>query len=610
MIWGLGSPPIDGRALSGQSGAGSDLSGGRVRRFVVGLLAVIGAVTLLGMLGTVGVVIWAKVRQPGVPAAAILTLDVDGNLPDAPRNDGLLALLKPQQASLRDVVDALDKAGRDPRVKGLLLRIGGGDIGFAQAQELRDAIDAFRAKGKIAFATSDSFGEFAPGTRAYYLASACDEVWLQPLGMVGLVGLRAEEPFFRGTLDKLGLVPRFDQREQYKTAANPLTQTKMTDAEREQLQSLLGSLLDQIVAGVSDGRKLAPDRVRDLIAGGPYLAKDALADHLVDHLGYAGEALDALKARTGAGAKAIRLANYLESVGRMHVSGPLVALIYADGLMARGKSDSGALFGNGVMGSDSVVHAFRLAAKDKKVRAIIFRIDSPGGSAVAAESIWNAVKQARAAGKKVIVSMGGVAGSGGYYIAADADKIVAEPGTLTGSIGVVAGKILVGGLLNKIGADADAVQTSDNAALFSAIEDFSPQGHQQFEAALDATYAGFKSRVAEGRHMSAAEVEAVAKGREWTGAQAKNAKLVDSLGGYDAAIALAKAEIGVSATQDITLRVYPKPESGLSVLIGRALGTDREDPLAILPSLSDIMRELATLTVRPGMLVMPPIEVR
>ncbi|MGH7000826.1 MAG: signal peptide peptidase SppA, partial [Stellaceae bacterium] len=369
-------------------------------------------------------------------------------------------------------------------------------------------------------------------------------------------------------------------------------------------------LLDQIVAGIGDGRKLAPDRVRDLIAGGPYLAKDALADHLVDHLGYAGEALAALKARAGAGANAMQLGRYLQSTGRPHVSGPLVALIYADGLMVRGKSDDGALFGHGIMGSDSVVHAFRLAVQDKNVRAIVLRIDSPGGSAVAAESIWDAVKQARAAGKKVIVSMGGVAGSGGYYIAADADKIVAEPATLTGSIGVVAGKILVGGLLDKIGAGADAVQTSDNAALFSSIEDFSPQGHQQFEAALDSTYAGFKSRVAEGRHMSAAEVEDVAKGRVWTGAQAKDQNLVDSLGGYDTAIALAKAEIGVPASGDITLRTYPRPESSLSVLLNRLLGGDHEDPLAILPSLAGFMRELATLAFRPGMLVMPPIEIR
>ncbi|MGH6968316.1 MAG: S49 family peptidase [Stellaceae bacterium] len=581
-----------------------------MRRFVVGVLAVIGAVTLLGMLGVAGLAVWTKIGGPRVPAAAILTLDVDGNLPDAPQGGGLLALLRPHRTSLRDAVDALDKAGRDPRVKGLLLRIGGDDLGFAQVQELRDAIRAFRARGKFALAYSDSFGEFGSGTRAYYLASACDAIWLQPLGMVGLVGLRAEEPFFRGTLDKLGLVPRFDQREQYKTAANALTQTKMTDAEREQLQSLLGSLLDQIVVGISDGRKLAPDRVRALIAGGPYLAKDALDDHLVDRLGYVGEALDALKVRAGAGAKAMQLADYLDSVGQPHAAGPVVALIYADGLMTRGKSDSGALFGSGVMGADSVVHAFRLAIRDKAVRAILLRIDSPGGSAVAAESIWDAVKEARAAGKKVIVSMGGVAGSGGYYIAADADKIVAEPATLTGSIGVVAGKILVGGLLDKIGAGDAAVQTSDNAALFSALEDFSPAGHKQFEAALDSIYAGFKSRVAEGRHMSEAEVEAVAKGRVWTGAQAKDANLVDALGGYDTAIALAKAEIGVPVSGNITLRTYPRPESGLGVLVHRLLGGRDEDPLAILPSLSSVMRELAALAFRPGMLVMQPIEIR
>ncbi|MDE2165881.1 MAG: signal peptide peptidase SppA [Alphaproteobacteria bacterium] len=579
-----------------------------MRRFIVGLLVVIGAITLLIMVAGAGLVVWVRISGPRVPEAAVLTLDINGDLPDAPQNRGLIGLLRPHETSLRDVVGALDKAGRDPRVKGLLLRIGGGDFGLAQVQELRDAIRAFRAKGKTVFAYSDSYGEFAPGTRAYYLASACDEIWLQPLGMVGLVGLRAEEPFFRGTLDKLGLVPRFDQREQYKTAMDFLTKTKMSDAEREQLQSLLGSMLDQIVAGIADGRGLAPDRVRDLIAGGPYLAQDALTDHLVDHLGPVDDALAALKQRAG-GAKAIRLSSYLDSVSRPHKSGPVVALIYGDGLMTRGKSDDSALFGSGVMGSDSVVHAFRLAERDKAVRAIIFRVDSPGGSAVAAESIWNEVKKARADGKPVIVSMGGVAGSGGYYIAADASKIVAEPATLTGSIGVLAGKVLIGGLLDKIGAGADAVQTSDNAALYSALDDFTPQGYQKFEAALDATYAGFKARVATGRQMTAAQVENLAKGRIWTGAQAKGNGLVDALGGYDTAIALAKAEIGVPASGEVTLKVYPRPESSLKVLFNRLTGNENEDPLALLPSLSGFMRELATLAMRPGMLVMPPIEI-
>ena len=579
-----------------------------MRRFIVGLLAVIGAVTLLSVLAGVGLAVWSRVSGPGVPTAALLTLDVNGNLPDAPQNSGLLGLLSPPQASLRDVVDALDKAGRDPRVKGLLLRIGGGNLGLAQAEELRSAILRFRSRGKLAFAYSDSFGEFASGTRAYYLASACDQIWLQPLGMVGLVGLRAEEPFFRGTLDKLGLVARFDQREQYKTAMDFLTKTKMTDPEREQLQSLLGSMLDQIVAGIADGRKLAPDRVRDLIANGPYLAQDALNDHLIDHVGHVDAALTALQSDVG-GATTMRLASYLDAVGRPHQSGPLVALIYGDGLMVRGKSDNGSPFSGDLMGSDSILHAFRLAEHDKAVRAIIFRIDSPGGSAVAAESIWNAVKEARQMGKPVVVSMGGVAGSGGYYIAADASKIVAEPATLTGSIGVLAGKILIGGLLDKIDAHADAVQTSDNAALYSSLDDFTPQGYKDFEAALDATYAGFKARVAEGRHMTPAQVESLAKGREWTGAQAKDNGLVDALGGYDTAIALAKAEIGVPASGDVTLRTYPRPRSGAEILFDRLTGKASDDPLALLPSIGSFAHELAVLAMRPGMLVMPPLEI-
>jgi protease-4 len=579
-----------------------------VRRFIVGLLAVIGAVTLLSVLAGVGLAVWSRVNGPAVPQAALLTLDVNGNLPDAPQNSGLLGLLSPPQASLRDVVDALDKAGRDPRVKGLLLRIGGGNLGLAQAEELRSAILRFRSRGKLTFAYSDSFGEFASGTRAYYLASACDQIWLQPLGMVGLVGLRAEEPFFRGTLDKLGLVARFDQREQYKTAMDFLTKTKMTDPDREQLKSLLGSMLDQIVAGIADGRKLAPDRVRDLIANGPYLAQDALNDHLIDHVGHIDAALAALRSGVG-GATTMRLASYLDAVGRPHQSGPLVALIYGDGLMARGKSDNGSPFSGDLMGSDTIVHAFRLAEHDKAVRAIIFRIDSPGGSAVAAESIWNAVKEARQMGKPVVVSMGGVAGSGGYYIAADASKIVAEPATLTGSIGVLAGKVLIGGLLDKIGASADAVQTSDNAALYSSLADFTPQGYEDFEAALDATYAGFKARVAEGRHMTPAQVESLAKGREWTGAQAKDNGLVDALGGYDTAIALAKAEIGVPASGDITLRTYPRPRSGAEILFDRLMGKASDDPLTLLPSIGSFAHELAVLAMRPGMLVMPPIEI-
>ena len=583
-----------------------------MRRFIVGILAVIGAMVVFFALAGAGVGLWAKLRAPSIADNTVLTLDIDGALPDGPQDKGLLDLLSGNPETLRDVLDALDRAGGDARIKGVLLRLNTSDLPVAQAQELRDAISAFRAKGKPVFAYADTFGEFAPGTRGYYLAAACDEIWLQPLGLVGLVGLRAEQPFFKGTLDKLGVVPHFEAREQYKTAMNMLTESRMTAPHREETQSLLDSVYAQILAGIEEGRKIDDATLRGLFDKGPFLAQEAVDNRLIDHLGYAGDALDALKNRAGAGAKAERLARYLDQVGHPHRHGPVVAVIHASGLMVRGKSNSNALYGGGVMGSDSVIRAFRLAKDDKDVRAILFRIDSPGGSATAAESIWNEVKAVRQAGKPVVVSMGDVAGSGGYYIAAAANKIVAEPATLTGSIGVVAGKILVGGLADKLGVTMDSVQTSDSAAMFSATEDFTPAGQKRFEAMLDDIYAGFKARVAEGRQMDSDWVESVARGRVWTGEQAKAVSLVDALGGYGTAIALVKAEIGVAASDDIELKTFPPGGNAIAELLRRALGgADEDDALALtLAAWMPLLREIQMLAAPPGSLTMPDIEIR
>jgi protease IV len=580
-------------------------------RFFLKVFATIGFLVVLGLAIGLGFYLWTTLTGPKVPDNAILTLDLDGTLPDGPPDRSLAGLLAGKQTTLRDALGALERAGADPRVKGLLLAIGPGDYDLAQVQELRDAIIAFRAKGKTALAFADTFGEFGSGTVAYYLASSCDQIWLQPLGMVDLVGLRAEEPFLHGTLDKLGIVAHFEAREQYKTAMNFLTQTKMTEAHREEVTKILDSLSSQIVTGISGGRKLAPDRVKDLIDKGPFLAQEAVDDHLVDHLGYASDALDALK-KSAAGEKTMRLDAYLDAVGPPHREGPVVALIYANGLMVRGKTKRG-LYGGGLMGADDVVHAFRLAAADKSVRAILFRVDSPGGSATAAETIWAAVAAAQKAGKPVVVSMGSVAGSGGYYIAAGADKIVAEPATLTGSIGVVAGKILLNGALSKIGASVDSVQTSDNAALFSPFEDFTAQGRRDLDAALDQTYAGFKARVVDGRHMDPDQVESVAKGRVWTGEDAKAISLVDALGGYDTALALVKAQIGMAgAGGKVTLKVYPPPQNELHALLDRVLGRGDDDASLAhgLASLASLAQQIRLITAPPGALTMEPLEIR
>ncbi|HXP13232.1 MAG TPA: signal peptide peptidase SppA, partial [Stellaceae bacterium] len=340
-------------------------------------------------------------------------------------------------------------------------------------------------------------------------------------------------------------------------------------------------------------------------------AQEALDNHLIDHVGYGEDALAGLKQRAGGDVKTMTLAHYLDRVGRPHAKGPVIALIYADGVMVRGKSGDTGLLGNGLMGSESVIHAFRLAERDKDVRAILFRIDSPGGSAVAAESVWNEVKAARAAGKPVIVSMGGVAGSGGYYIAASADKIVAEPATLTGSIGVLAGKMLVNGLSDKLGVSWDAVDSGGNAAMFSPIEDFSPVGYARFEAMLDDVYAGFKSRVAEGRKMDADWVESVAKGRVWTGEQAMQVKLIDALGGYEVALGVAKAQAGIAADQDFDLRIYPAPVSPAEALFNRLTGAGDDDTLTQgLAVLGTLLRQAELLAAPPGALVMQPLEIR
>ena len=584
-----------------------------MRRIIVGFFAVIGAFVVLLLIAGIGFALFARSGPPRLADNSVLSVDIGSGFPDGPPSSALSKLLFPGRPPLKDVLDALERAGNDARVAGLVARIGDGELGLAEAQELRDAIAQFRAKGKRAIAYSDSFGEFGSGTRSYYLATAFDEIWLQPLGLVGLIGLRAEEPFFRGTLDLLGVVPRFDHREEYKSAADPIVEKTMTAADREQLQALLDSVYGQIVTGIAADRKLDPQAVRALVDRGPLLAQEALDAHLVDHIGYSDEAMAALGVAPGSEKRPLPLARYLAAAGPPHDSGPTIALIYASGLIVRGGGDGNSLLGSGGLGADAVIRAFRLAERDPAVRAILFRIDSPGGSAVASESIWRETLRAKEAGKKLIVSMGNVAGSGGYYIAAAADKIVAQPATLTGSIGVVAGKVLLSGLLDKVGAASSAVQVGADAGMFSPFEDFSPQSDRRFEAFLDDVYAGFKDRVAQGRHMDQAAVESVAKGRIWSGADAKAKGLVDALGGFTTALGLAKEAAGIPADSDVTVKLYPPPESPARRLVARALGREAAgedetvEPALVL--LRPIVTALERLAAPPGALLMAPVQV-
>jgi protease IV len=584
-----------------------------MRRFIVGFFAVIGALGSLFIAALVALVMWGTSASLPVADGTVLSLNLTEGLADTPPPEGLAGLLSESKPTLRDVLDAIERAGNDAKVKGVLARVGGDDIATAQAQELRDAIAALRAKGKFAIAYADTIGEFGAGTHAYYLAAGFDEIWLQPQGVVGLTGLRTEAPFFRGVLDKLGIVPSFAHRSEYKTAMNMITERQMTPAHREESESLLRSVFGQIVRGVAHDRKLEEAQVRALVDRGPLLADEALQAHLIDHVGYRDEAEAAAKERAGKGAELVATPSYLDRAGRPHKSGPTIALIYGTGLIQRGTSTQNPLSASGLMGADTLARAFDKAARDTDVKAILFRVDSPGGSAVASETIWRAVLRAHESGKPVIVSMGAVAGSGGYYVAAAADKIVAEPATLTGSIGVLAGKFVTSGLWEKLGVSWDTVNEGANVDMFSTLQDFSPAERQRFEAFLDAVYGGFKDRVARGRKLGEAAVEGVAKGRVWTGEDAKARGLVDALGGLGTALALAKEAAHIGDNQEVTLKLYPPAETtgeALARLMGRlpsSDGTSGSGTIAVrLAQLRALVREVELASEPAGSVLMPP----
>lgn len=548
-----------------------------MRRFLVGFLATIGFVTLLSVIAFAVVVARLQPSKPTLPEGIILSADLTRGLTEGPPQEGWRRLILGEKLSLRDFLDALEAGGADPRVKGVLARIGDDNIALATTQQVRDAIAAFRAKGKFAIAFADSFGEFGAGTRPYYLASAFDQIWLQPMGSLGLTGLYSEAIFFKGTLDKIGIAPEFDHRGQYKSAANILTETKMTPPQREEVEDLLNSVAGQVVNGIAQARKLSPEAVRTAIDHAPLLANEALQAKLVDRIGYRDDAISAAHKRAGSRAEIIGLSTYLDGAGRPYRKGQRIALIYGSGLIVRGGTASNPLTRSDEMAANEMTRAFRDAVRDPKVRAILFRIDSPGGSVVASETIWHDVFFARERGKPVIVSMGDVAGSGGYYVAAPADKIVAEPATLTGSIGVLAGKLVVADLLKKIGVSTDAAQFGANAGMLSATSEFSPLAQARLQAFLDATYQGFKDHVATGRHMTPDAVEAVAQGRVWSGEEAKKNGLVDALGGYEVALRLAKQAAGLSPEAPVQMTVFPREQSLADYLYERATGKESED---------------------------------
>jgi protease-4 len=487
--------------------------------------------------------------------ATYLEVHLAGEVPEAPSQD-LGSFFERRPPSLRGLVESLDRAGRDPDVKAVVLRVMMLDAGWGRTQEIRDAIRRFRRSGKPAYAHI----EFC-GNKEYYLATACSRIYAVPTAILQVSGLAAEVTFFRQTLDKLGVTAQFEGVGKYKNAPNTFTESSFTKPHREQMEALLDSLYAQYVSAIAEGRGKNVEEVEALVDRGPYDAAGALSAGLVDELVYQ----DELTAKLGGATRETPTGYLRGSRSLLFDRRPKVALVYAVGEIMPGENQSGLLGGEGYVGSDTVSRALREARTDDGIRAIVLRVDSPGGFGPAADVIRREVQLARKV-KPVIVSMGDAAASGGYYVTIGSTAVVAQPATITGSIGVFSGKFSVRGLYDKLGITKEILTRGRNAAIFSSYRPWTEPERDKIRRQNEAFYEDFVQKVATGRGKTYEDIDAVAQGRVWTGKDALEKGLVDRLGGLEEAVALAKERAKIAPGQDVSLVVLPAKKGFLQML--------------------------------------------
>ncbi len=591
---------------------------------LVGVLALVGVIALgalaagvasswwagLGLVSAMGAA-WLGLRlsRSWVPRKTVLEIDFGRGIVEQVPSSPLARAQAAHAYPLLDLLDGLERAAADTRVIGLVARVGADSPGIARAQEIADAVTAFAASGKPAVAYAETFGELRSGSLAAFLmASAFNELYLQPGGELGITGMVHRKFYLRGLLDKLGINPQLDHRHEYKAAKYVLTEDHMVEPDREATTKYVGAQFEKLIDGIAAGRNLDPVTVRNLVNRAPLLAAEAKETGLVDDLLYRDQVYQKIREGWGKDGRTLDLGTYLKRAKRPHRRGPTIALVYGTGAVVQGSSQFDPLTRQPAMGSDDMAKAFRAAIDNKRVKAIVFRIDSPGGSAVASDTIWRETQRAIEAGKPVIATMGNVAGSGGYFVAAGCTKIVAQPGTLTGSIGVVAGKLVTREAWATAGISFDDVAMGDNARFMSSDQEFTESESERFQALLDAIYEDFVGKVAEGRGKAFEEAEAIARGRVWAGSDALDLGLVDALGGIQTAVDLAREASGLDSTKPYRLTVMPKPKSPLAALLGRDSRDDEKLALREVLAATAPLAELAgdVRAVSPaGTLTMP-----
>ena len=541
------------------------------RRFAI-LFTVLGVAVFLSMTGFL-LLYFAFGRAPSVPSDATLVLRVGGDLAEMAPADVVGYLRGVRTPTVRAVVESLRKAKVDSRIRAVLIKPTGFDSPFwGKVQEVRDAMLDFKKSGKPLYAYLEYGGD-----REYYLATAADKVYLMPSTSLDLIGVATYELFLKGTLNKIGAYPDLHRIGDYKTAVNTFTENGYTPAHKEMDEALNRDLFEQIVAGIASGRKKEEAEIRQLIDQGPFLPEEALKAGLVDDVQYEDQVNGKLKGdNTGTpreidGDEYARVSDSSLGLNR----GPRLAVIYAAGTITSGKSGYDPVNG-AVIGSETLIDYIRRARRDSSIRGIVLRIDSPGGSATASDAVWRELMIARneREDRPIVASMSDLAASGGYYIAMPAQVIVAQPSTLTGSIGIFGGKIVTGGVYEKLGARIESTSIGKHAEIESPVRPYNKDEVRKLDEQLQAFYDQFVEKAATSRRSTPEKIDAMAQGRVWTGRQAKERGLVDALGGLDRAIELAKERAKIPADSQVEIVVYPARKSFYEILSDQFNGTN------------------------------------
>ena len=560
----------------------------RTRKTVLIITSIVVVLLLVVLIGLAVLVSAFRRGEPRIENNSVLALRVAGSLPDYVPDDPLRRFLGNTDQSLSNLTLQFNKAKVDNRIKVILLDINMSSAGMGKAEEIRDAIADFRSSGKPVYA----YLEYGTD-KEYYIATACNKIYVAPPGELFINGFAANVMFFRGSLDKLGIYPDMVQIGKYKTAVETFTRKDMSDANREFINSLLDDLFNRYVDAIAKARNKSAADVRALIDDAPYSAAKAKELGLIDGVAYHDEIEKELKARLGYKdsdeLRMVKGSEYSavepESLGLN--KGERIAVIYATGDIGSGKSNEGPT-GDQSIGSDTLAKAINDARDDKSIKAIVIRVDSPGGSGLASDIIWHAVEAAKAK-KPVVISMSDVAASGGYYIAAGANKIIAQPSTITGSIGVFAGKPVMKGFYDWLGLSNEYILRGKNAGMFRETEQFSPTERAKFEDWIKNTYYNdFVPKVAKGRNKDAAYIDSIAQGRVWTGAQGRERGLVDEFGGLDRAVEVAKELAKIPKDKGVHRVILPYPRTFIQELLSEGDEThvqakQREAVLATLP---------------------------